>query len=103
MISLRLEHQKRIEENAWLHECELSVMTCQYHTENQQKYKYIHTYCENSRVVAGNSTNALSFVHISHLGWESDQNEGIITHSKPQVTELRPNLITGLAFQEVES
>lgn len=37
MISVRLELQRRNKENGLLKKCEPEVMTCEYHTEDQQK------------------------------------------------------------------
>lgn len=60
MISLRTEHTKRNEENDRLKDHEPSAVTCEDHTEMQQKEPG-----KNSTATAGSSANALNFDHFS--------------------------------------
>ena len=70
MTSLRLECQKRSKENDQVKECEPDVMMYEYWTDSA-KTNNTHTQrntCEHSTSVAGSSTHALNFDHISQLG-----------------------------------
>ena len=59
MISLRTERQKRNKENDRLKDREPNAVTCEDHTEIQQKNG------KNAKAIAGSSANDLNFDHFS--------------------------------------
>ena len=64
-MSLKLEHQKRNEENGQLKECKPDIVTCEYTTQKSRERTKQN--CKDCRVVAGGDTEALHIDHSSQL------------------------------------
>ena len=72
MISLRLEHQERNEENNKFKDCEPEAIICEYHRGRKNIITYGYHQRddknhENFGEVAGSDANALKFDHFSQL------------------------------------
>ena len=96
MIFLRLEHQKRNEEND--QKCELEVMNYEYHRDSAKRHHDLwtpHKISKNSknfRAVAGSGAKALNFDQVSVRLSQLRQHPKMESlNTKPHVTKPRLN------------